>query len=108
MIEKEEWGEDFVLNTGVVLRAHKRAECIAPPCPLHSPSLHHMRNWPQIWRLHPPFDLRRIFERQCPHGIGHPDPDDFKIRHGRDSGMHGCDGCCQPPDYEFIDVELLP
>jgi len=47
-----------------------------------------MRDWPVYWR-----DDRKIVERICVHGIGHPDPDqaDFLI----DAGMtHGCDGCC--------------
>jgi hypothetical protein len=35
-------------------------------------------------------------ERICEHGIGHPDPDDRRIRTGEDMGDHGCDGCCTP------------
>jgi hypothetical protein len=45
-------------------------------------------------------------ERICPHGVGHPDPDDLAYRisiakkMGKDTkylGIHGCDGCCTPP-----------
>jgi hypothetical protein len=37
------------------------------------------------------------FERICPHGIGHPDPDDmayWKSIGEESMGVHGCDGCC--------------
>ena len=45
-----------------------------------------MRDWPQHFR-----DDRGIMERICPHGVGHPDPDDYLAG----DGMHGCDGCCR-------------
>jgi hypothetical protein len=32
-------------------------------------------------------------ERICPHGIGHPDPDDPAFKNPIE-GVHGCDGCC--------------
>jgi hypothetical protein len=62
-------------------------------CPVHDPSDHHMRGWPVIWR-----DDKGILERICPHGIGHPDPDQFEHWDsiGRSAlSVHGCDGCCQ-------------
>jgi hypothetical protein len=82
---------------GEVLWAHSRDVCIVAPCSIHSPSDHHMVTWPQHWRWAPPFDFRGIMERTCPHGIGHPDPDDVKIVMGLDEGVHGCDGCCMEP-----------
>lgn len=52
-----------------------------------------MREWPLHWRSD-----RGIFERICPHGIGHPDPDcmRFYLEYHEDisAGVHGCDGCC--------------
>jgi hypothetical protein len=54
-----------------------------------------MRDFPQSFR----FD-RYLMERICPHGIGHPDPDDPKISMGHGDPennydlVHGCDGCC--------------
>lgn len=45
-------------------------------------------------------------ERICPHGIGHPDPDDIAFKRNRPrfgedmakaDSIHGCDGCCQGP-----------
>lgn len=30
-----------------------------------------------------------MMERMCPHGIGHPDPDEITL-----DVVHGCDGCC--------------
>lgn len=72
------------------------AECYEFNCVVHNPSNHSMRAFPTYWR----FD-RGLMERICPHGIGHPDPDDlaFQARlkgqaHARAESIHGCDGCC--------------
>lgn len=77
----------------VLLRTHGPSKCEGRPCCIHNPSPHHMREWPLNIR----FD-RGITERMCPHGIGHPDPDDAAYRKTRpggfDDGTHGCDGCC--------------
>ena len=75
---------------GATIRAHAKADCDGPPCPLHHRTDHHMRSFPQVWR-----DDRGLMERICPHGIGHPDPDDRKASDPVE-GMHGCDGCCTP------------
>jgi hypothetical protein len=53
-----------------------------------------MVDWPTHWR-----DDRKLMERICKHGVGHPDPDDLahKKRIGLDVdtiSIHGCDGCC--------------
>ena len=74
-----------------VLLVHSRSKCQGQHCCIHNPSDHHMRDWPQNWR-----GDRGIMERICPHGIGHPDPDDPKTK-SKYEGIHGCDGCCQPP-----------
>lgn len=75
-----------------ILRVHPKAVCAGDWCTIHNPSPHHMREFRQLWRAD-----RRIMERICPHGIGHPDPDDMAIRTGKDRGVHGCDGCCRDP-----------
>lgn len=56
-----------------------------------------MVGWPMLWRKD-----RQLMERTCPHGIGHPDPDDMAFKAlrmnsamARAEGVHGCDGCCQ-------------
>jgi len=69
---------------------HEEGTCIGEYCTIHKRSNHHMRNRPQIWR----YD-RGIMERICTHGIGHPDPDEYRVIQGYDDGVHGCDGCCQ-------------
>jgi hypothetical protein len=83
----------FIDDFGTKLYNIHAEPCQMPHCVIHKPSDHHMRSWPLRWR-----DDRRIFERQCPHGVGHPDPDDvqFKIEYHEDTyaGIHGCDGCC--------------
>lgn len=71
----------------VVHNVHSKSKCKGKHCPVHNPSDHHMRDWPQHFRSD-----RGITERICPHGVGHPDPDDINAK-GSDS-IHGCDGCC--------------
>jgi hypothetical protein len=77
----------MTLEGGEGLRVHLKKECRKGPCPIHKRTDHHMRPFPQHWR-----EDRYLMERICPHGVGHPDPDDpSKDR------VHGCDGCCIPP-----------
>lgn len=78
---------------GKTLYAHSKESCKGPPCTIHSPSDHHMKDWPQSFR-----EDRGIMERVCACGVGHPDPDDLLIRTGWDKGVHGCCGCCSPPE----------
>ena len=81
-----------------VLRTHGPTECLGENCCIHNPSAHPLRDAPLNWR-----GDRRMMERICSHGIGHPDPDDlsFKLHSmGQEAydrrayGVHGCDGCC--------------
>ena len=67
-----------------LVNVHGQSQCHGRPCCIHNPSDHHMVTWPQNWR-----GDRRLMERVCPHGVGHPDPDDI-----HPGGVHGCDGCC--------------
>lgn len=82
-------------NTPEELYAHTKESCkglfFDSPCSLHNRTFHHMRSWPQHWR-----GDRKLMERICKHGVGHPDPDNIKYANVSDS-VHGCDGCCQPP-----------
>jgi hypothetical protein len=58
---------------GVLLEnVHPMDNCAGEPCVIHNPTEHHMRSWTLVWR-----DDRKLFERICPHGVGHPDPDQF-------------------------------
>ena len=68
---------------------HDKEKCAGDYCTIHNRSDHSMRDFPQHWRSD-----RKIMERICPHGIGHPDPDEWNIVSGKDTGRHGCDGCC--------------
>lgn len=64
------------------------------PCVIHAPSDHRMRDWPAWLRSD------AMVERECAHGVYHPDPDslDYFIRKnsnkGVNQGLHRCDGCC--------------
>lgn len=93
---------------------HSPDDCQSRPCVIHAPSDHSMRSFPTHFR----FD-RGLMERICPHGVGHPDPDDLNYKLAdaelratalesqteRESilgkaiaeGIHGCDGCCMTP-----------
>jgi hypothetical protein len=71
---------------GEIIRCHTPEQCAGETCCIHNPSDHHMKNWPQHWRAD-----RGIMERICPHGVGHPDPDDLT-----EDTVHGCDSCCNP------------
>jgi hypothetical protein len=85
-----------------LVNTHDESErCQARGCVIHSPSLHHMRYWPLHWR-----GDRGIFERICPHGVGHPDPDQFGYWRELNQmwqAIHGCCcfGCCN--DWEADD-----
>lgn len=86
--------ERFGIHVGSVVlgNIHSAELCQGHNCVIHNPSDHHMRSWPLTWR-----GDKGVFERQCPHGVGHPDPDDgdYLISVGRgDWTIHGCDGCC--------------
>lgn len=77
-------------------RTHQRHEICDQGCVIHNRTAHHMQWWPLHWR-----GDRGIFERICLHGIGHPDPDQFPFWESTGQlwgqGIHGCDGCCDPP-----------
>jgi len=83
--------ETTLENTDIVFLAlHSTKQCQGQPCTVHNRSDHHMRSWPQNWRPD-----RMMIERICPHGIGHPDPDEL-VAAPYDNTVHGCDGCCDP------------
>lgn len=72
-------------------------QCLEYGCCIHCPTDHRMKSWPTHWR-----DDRKLMERICPHGVGHPDPDhlNYLMRtvgedEMRTESMHGCDGCCR-------------
>lgn len=82
------------MGAGVLFNVHPPDRCAGETCVIHSPSDHHMVGWPMNWR-----GDKREMERTCPHGIGHPDPDDATYQRSVNpewSGVHGCDGCCFP------------
>jgi hypothetical protein len=79
-------------GVAVLKNVHPSPACRGEFCVIHNPSEHHMRLWPLVWR-----DDMGVMERTCPHGVGHPDPDDAALleRTGRrEFTVHGCDMCC--------------
>lgn len=91
--------ERVTLVGGQMMYAHSADRCEGKPCCIHNPSDHHMVEWHQFWRD----DVSKM-ERICPHGIGHPDPDDLMFRLSIDYesaewvSTHACDGCCKGED----------
>lgn len=86
---------------------HDSDSCLGDFCVIHNPSNHAMKDFPTHWR-----DDRKIMERMCPHGIGHPDPDqlDFIERTrgaeaARIESVHGCDGCCATEQMAETNLE---
>jgi hypothetical protein len=77
-------------NTDQEIWIHPNYACKGAHCTVHNRSDHSMRSFPQHWRSD-----RAMMERICPHGIGHPDPDEYKLIGSKYEGVHGCDGCCQ-------------
>lgn len=74
----------------VIVNVHSVSRCGGLPCTIHNRSAHSMRGFPQHWR-----GDRGIMERVCPHGTGHPDPDNSWPDNSHE-WVHGCDGCCAP------------
>lgn len=82
-----------------VLQTHPASVCESDPsCCLHNPSEHALKDAPLNWRAD-----RRLMERICEHGVGHPDPDDLAFKRRTLApevyksyafAVHGCDGCC--------------
>lgn len=71
-----------------ITKVHSHTLCAGENCTIHNQSDHGMAQWPMNFRPD-----RGIMERLCPHGIGHPDPDDPTL-----DTTHGCDGCCFKED----------
>lgn len=82
-----------------IVNVHKPELCQGEFCVIHNPSQHHMREWPLNWRENSWVSIKDPhFERICPCGVGHPDPDDlqYHLSLGRDyMAVHGCCGCCR-------------
>lgn len=92
-VTEPDWGQHA--GAGVIVGVHSQLLCKGRSCIMHNPSRHHMRDWPLTWR-----DDKGVFERACPHGVGHPDPDDADHLDatGREYlTIHGCDLCCRTP-----------
>lgn len=93
------WGEEYISGTGQVVHVHRREDCVispeAPWCVIHKPLPGPWSTWRTHWRSD-----RRIMERICPHGIGHPAAE-YYLYATRPHLDHGCDMCvCCPGSWE--------
>lgn len=86
--------ENYTTGTGQKLKVHTRSVCHAlkrglKTCVIHARADTHMKDWPTNWRT----SWGGFMEVICPHGVGHPAPEET-----RPGGFgHGCDGCCSTP-----------
>ena len=80
------------------LRVHSPDQCTGRPCVIHSPSDHHMRDWPMQWRA----DKYRM-DRRCEHDCYHPDPDHMAYVRSL-TPEHDCDDDCEYPHLEWQSV----
>ena len=91
--------ERHVTGSGQELDVHKRIDCRGPWCVVHAPMQGPWDLWPTYWRSD-----RRIMERICPHGTGHPVAEDYGRLPDHEL-VHGCCGCpCSP---NVIDGEIV-
>ena len=89
-------------HTNVIIGlTHAPDECKGQYCTLHNRSDHSMRSFPQHFRWD-----RMLMERICPHGVGHPDFDEIDLDLNA-RGVHGCDGCCTPGNYERLNGVVI-
>lgn len=93
---KQPKGPPTVVEGITLYNVHDSSECeLQEGCTIHFPTDHHMRSWKLTWRAD-----KGVFERMCPHGISHPDPDDARYLSISGKGaltIHGCDLCCTKP-----------
>lgn len=86
----------FEYAPGKILHnVHGSWQCAGRHCVVHNPSDHAMQDFPLHWRQRGPFDIKPShFERICPCGIGHPDPDDaaYYASIGDNISVHSCCG----------------
>jgi hypothetical protein len=80
-VNETSWVDDY---NQLIVNVHRPNQCRNDYCTIHNPSRHPMSDFPQRWRQD-----KKVMERMCPHGIGHPDPDDIAL-----DKVHACDGCC--------------
>lgn len=87
----------WVNGTQRFTNIHLLSACEGENCIVHNPTWcpANKGDWPYSFRA----DGR--IERICPHGIGHPDPDQVNFLISQDPAhyggwvdVHGCDGCC--------------
>lgn len=86
------------------ITVHDKKDCQLP-CPFHGPSDHPLKDAPMHLRV----DKGCLVERICEHGVGHDDPDSVAYMHAHGYkwvAVHGCDGCCQPPEREAGVAEI--
>jgi len=72
-----------------LIHVHPNDQCRTWICVMHNPAEGPWRDMTPIWRSD-----RGIFERICPHGVGHPDPSQFQYWELVDQTWQAIHGCC--------------
>lgn len=92
--------DSWTLVGGEVLyNVHKLYKCGSKFCTVHNPSDHHMREWEMHY-------AKPFMFRVCPHGLLHPDPDDYPPP-GLIMKHTDCDGCCTTPPVPATKEQIL-
>lgn len=84
----------FFMGEVKLVNLHDPALCEGRGCVVHHPTDHHMIDWPLTWR-----GDKGVFERQCRHNVGHPDPDDAAYLQSIGKEAYHCccmEYCCAP------------
>lgn len=97
---------EYVTGTGQKLwKIHLPEQCEGRPCVIHNPTTKKPEcDWPTHWRAD-----RRLMERICPCGIGHPAGEHLEYLKELDEklgtdmvqweGIHGCGLGCHTPGW---------
>jgi hypothetical protein len=100
-------------GTGQVMTTHLPMHCRFRWCVIHHPMPGVWDEWPTHWR-----DDRRIMERICPCGVGHPAAEEY-LFHSTAALVHDCCGrhACIPdlnnlqaakePMGQYLDGEVV-
>lgn len=113
IVREGDEGDPFdliALDSGQKMRVHSGRSCLdVNGCAVHNPSDHPLKRFPLHWRWD-----KRIFERICECGVGHPDPDSLRyemLMNGFEAAatlsVHGDMCYCCRYAYDFLREEAM-
>ena len=82
--------EQVLLELGQVIQCHEVSDCLGRWCCIHKPMPGPWQSWPRYWR-----DSKKIMERICPCGIGHPVAEMYEYTVAQGKGYILTHTCCR-------------